>query len=134
MESRFSWLESKDTPDGRGRRRGDPLYDSRTVSIPEQFYNKLSGMCAARNQLLADIIPFELYTLKYNDRTDTRRLRWVAASQQQYWAIKKKYRDVVLFFKVGGCLALTPCLKEPIQLCVQKLNIIKAHVRPLVLT
>jgi len=134
VESRFSWLESKDTPDGRGRRRGDPLYDSRTVSIPEQFYNKLSGMCAARKQPVADILHFELYTLKYNNRTDTRRLRWAAASQQQYWAIKKKYRDVVLFFKVGGCLALTPWLKEPIQLCVQKLKFSKALVLPVVLT
>ncbi len=28
-----------------------------------------------------------------------------AASQQQYWAIKKKYREVILFFKIGARLA-----------------------------
>ncbi|KAK9846574.1 hypothetical protein WJX81_006840 [Elliptochloris bilobata] len=65
VESRFSWLEDKNTPDGRGRRKGDPNFDERTVTVPEQFYKQLS------------------------------------ASQQQYWAIKKKYRDVILFFKVG---------------------------------
>ena len=41
------WLESKDTPDGRGRRRGDPDFDERTVTVPEKFYKQLSGADAA---------------------------------------------------------------------------------------
>ena len=47
VESRFTWLESKDTPDGRGRRRGDPDFDERTVTVPEKFYKQLSGARAA---------------------------------------------------------------------------------------
>jgi len=43
VESRFAWLENKNTPDGRGRRKGDPDYDERTVTVPEQFYRQLSG-------------------------------------------------------------------------------------------
>ena len=53
MESRFTWLESKDTPDGRGRRRGDPGFDERTVTVPEKFYKQLSGAAAAAFQCLA---------------------------------------------------------------------------------
>ena len=37
-----------------------------------------------------------------NSQTECARV--AAASQQQYWAIKKKYRDVILFFKVGARL------------------------------
>ncbi len=43
VESRFAWLENNNTPDGRGRRKGDPDYDERTVTVPEQFYRQLSG-------------------------------------------------------------------------------------------
>lgn len=53
VESRFTWLESKDTPDGRGRRRGDPRFDERTVTVPETFYKQLSGAAAAAFDCLA---------------------------------------------------------------------------------
>ena len=53
VESRFTWLESKETPDGRGRRRGDPGFDERTVTVPEKFYKQLSGAAATAVKRLA---------------------------------------------------------------------------------
>lgn len=107
MESRFTWLESKDTPDGRGRRRGDPGFDERTVTVPEKFYKQLSGAaaaasskCLARGALQAAALHC-MHALTCACRG--------AASQQQYWSIKRKYRDVILFFKVGACLGLAEC-------------------------
>ena len=63
------------------------LYDARTITVPADAYKKLSGTIAqVRLIYIAVLTPIATT---------------VADSQKQYWDIKKKYRDVILFFKIG---------------------------------
>ncbi|KAK9813990.1 hypothetical protein WJX73_008383 [Symbiochloris irregularis] len=65
VQAKFAWLEGSAVKDAKGHRPDHQDYDPRTVSVPQQIFQKLSD------------------------------------SQKQYWTVKRFYRDVILFFKVG---------------------------------
>ena len=67
-------------------------YDQRTVTVPREIFSKLSGADSGRLKTCSQVLGKE---------TAGKHRSHAAASQQQYWSIKQKYRDVLLFFKVG---------------------------------
>ena len=67
-------------------------YDQRTVTVPREIFSKLSGADLGRLKTCSHVLGKE---------TAGKHRSHAAASQQQYWSIKQRYRDVLLFFKVG---------------------------------
>lgn len=87
------------------------LYDPRTVTVPAEAFKKLSGEGQHSSLGLSAQMQFSLTCLCPEHRwmhgkllqKEPVALHLVlsADSQKQYWEIKQKYRDVMLFFKVG---------------------------------
>ncbi len=72
------------------------------ASMRELSRVHFSGRQAGRQAALRSQGACPALPVLCNSQTECARV--AAASQQQYWAIKKKYRDVILFFKVGARL------------------------------
>ena len=71
-------------------------YDARTVAVPQGVVNKLSGAASTATSA------FPTKSACRRHGTWLRAIYLIAAeSQKQYWQVKSKYRDTIIFFKVG---------------------------------
>jgi hypothetical protein len=79
-------------------------YDPRTVAVPADAFQKLSGKllplywksCLNMQTACRQQNPYPAQNICHFVHTHVG-----ADSQKQYWEIKQKYRDVILFFKIG---------------------------------
>ena len=77
-------------------------YDPRTVAVPADAFQKLSGKllplywksCLKMQTACRQQNPYPAHNIFAHTHVG-------ADSQKQYWEIKQKYRDVILFFKIG---------------------------------
>lgn len=85
----LDWLKPDKIKDAQGRRPDDPDYDSRTLFVPTSFKQGLTpamvNFYCNHIHILDHVLIFPFFCVK----------------QRQWWELKSKHFDVVLFFKMG---------------------------------
>ena len=96
-EERYAWLV--DIRDANERPRSHPDYDKTTLFIPQEAYNSMTGFEQQVGSL--SLSPFLFFVSFLDQPLIKMSFRLDRSGSTQYWDVKKKYFDTVVFFKKG---------------------------------